>query len=103
MVDRKQAPPAPCVLGKRELTERVVTASGIKKRAVRPVIEALLQELGDALSRGDQVNLQPFGKAQQTARREQATSEVLEIRLRRPRPSRRPQESLRNPLAKAAE
>ncbi len=93
----------PRILGKRELTERVVTASGIKKRAVRPVIEALLQELGDALSRGDHVNLHPFGKARQTGRKDQASTEVLEIRLRRARPAGGRRESLGGPVHKAAE
>ena len=37
-------------MGKRELIDRVVTASGIKKKAAKPVVEAMLKELGCAVA-----------------------------------------------------
>ncbi len=70
-------------LGKRELIDRVVIASGIKKKAAKPVVEALLKELGDALSRGETLNLQPFGKANVKRRKEVEHAEIIEMRLRR--------------------
>ena len=70
-------------LGKRELIDRVVIASGIKKKAAKPVIEAMLKELGDACSRGETLNLQPFGKANVKRRKELENAEIIELRLRR--------------------
>lgn len=49
-------------LRKQELLAKVVTRSGIPKRNVKPVIEALLSVLGDALEEGRDVNLNPMGK-----------------------------------------
>ena len=70
-------------LGKRELIDRVVASSGIKKKAAKPVIEAMLKELGDVLSRGDNLNLHPFGKAIVKTRKSLANAEIVELRLRR--------------------
>ena len=83
--DTSQDTPAapPNILGKRELIERVVEASGIKKRAAKPVIEAVLKELGDAFSRGDTLNLQPFGKGIVKTHKTLENAEVIEVRLRR--------------------
>lgn len=77
-------------LGKRELIDRVVTASGIKKKAAKPVVEAMLRELGDALSRGDTLNLQPFGKGIVKTRKSLENAEVVELRLRRSRQAMAP-------------
>jgi len=71
------------VLGKRELVDRVVAASGIKKKAAKPVVEAMLKELGDALSREEALNLQPFGKASIKRNKDMPNAEVIELRLRR--------------------
>lgn len=78
--------PAPTVetaLGKRELIARVVTASGIRKKHAKPVVETMLKELGDALARGETLNLQPFGKANVKRHKELANADVIEVRLRR--------------------
>lgn len=65
------------------MIERVVAASGIKKRAAKPVIEAMLKELGDAFSRQETLNLQPFGKGIVKSRKVLENAEVVEVRLRR--------------------
>lgn len=91
------------VLGKRELIDRVVTASGIKKRAAKPVIEAVLMELGEAFSRGDTLNLQPFGKGITKNRKDLENAEVIEVRLRRSKTAVRASAQVRDPLAEAAE
>lgn len=92
------------ILGKRELVERVVSASGIKKRAAKPVIEAMLKELGDALSRGETLNLQPFGKGIVKTRKDLENAEVVELRLRRSKLALKAAETpASDPLAEAAE
>ena len=75
------------ILGKRELIDRVVEASGIKKKAAKPVVEAMLRELGDALSRGETLNLQPFGKGIVKTAKTLENAEVIEMRLRRSKQS----------------
>lgn len=92
------------VLGKRELLERVVIASGIKKRAAKPVVEAMLKELGDAFARGETVNLQPFGKGIVKSFKDLENAQVLELRLRRSKTAVRAAETgPKDPLAEAAE
>jgi nucleoid DNA-binding protein len=49
-------------LKKKELIDRVVDRLGFKKKDVKPVVEAVLQELGDAVGEGRALNLEPFGK-----------------------------------------
>ncbi|MCG6902002.1 MAG: HU family DNA-binding protein [Rhodobacter sp.] len=98
-------------MGKRELIDRVVAASGIKKKAAKPVVEAMLKELGDALSRGETLNLQPFGKGIVKTRKELDNAEIVELRLRRSKLALAAAEQTgdddtpdpRDPLAEAAE
>lgn len=95
-------------MGKRELIERVVIASGIKKKAAKPVVEAMLKELGDALARGETLNLQPFGKGIVKNRKDLENAEIIELRLRRSKIALRAAEASisatpRDPLAEAAE
>ncbi|MDJ0629030.1 MAG: HU family DNA-binding protein [Rhodobacter sp.] len=92
------------ILGKRELIDRVVTASGIKKSAAKPVIEAMLRELGEALSQGDTLNLQPLGKGIVKNRKDLENAEVIELRLRRSKLAIKAAAAPRpDPLAEAAE
>ncbi|MFT5744499.1 MAG: nucleoid DNA-binding protein [Paracoccaceae bacterium] len=57
---------APVVAGptvrKKELIDRVVLASGMKKKDVKPVVEATLAVLGQSLSNGEELIAHPFGK-----------------------------------------
>ncbi|PZQ99951.1 MAG: hypothetical protein DI533_04800 [Cereibacter sphaeroides] len=48
---------------KKELVERVVSASGAKKKQVKDIVEHTLKVLGDALAKGEELNIPPFGKA----------------------------------------
>ncbi|WP_212526049.1 HU family DNA-binding protein [Actibacterium sp. MT2.3-13A] len=76
--------PAPGpVLRKKDLIERVVTQSGLKKKDVRPVVEATLAVLGEALSQQERLNLPPFGKLTVNRRKALANGEVLNARVRR--------------------
>lgn len=70
-------------LRKKELIERVVKASGIKKKDAKPVIEAMLQVLGDALTAGEELVLPPFGKAKVNRQKDLAQGEMMIVKLRR--------------------
>lgn len=50
------------VMRKKELIDAVVAKSGMKKRDVKPIVETMLDVLGDALRDGRELNVQPLGK-----------------------------------------
>jgi len=70
-------------LRKKELVARVAGLSGAKRSAVRPIVEATLAALGDALSAGDELVLPPFGKLRVNRQRDLPTGAVMTLRLRR--------------------
>ena len=47
---------------KPALLDAVVARTNLKKRDVKPAVEAALAVIGDALANGEQVNLPPLGK-----------------------------------------
>ncbi|MDA7427589.1 HU family DNA-binding protein [Primorskyibacter aestuariivivens] len=49
-------------LKKQELLAEVVSKSGVAKRDAKPVVEAMLEIMGDALQDGRDLNLNPMGK-----------------------------------------
>lgn len=69
-------------LKKRELLERVVTRSGVKKRDAKLVVEAMLAVMGEALAEGEELNLPPFGKLKINRVKESANGRILNCKLR---------------------
>lgn len=56
------AMPAGIVVKKAELIDRAVEQSGLKKRDVKPSVEAAMAVLAEALIKGEELNLPPLGK-----------------------------------------
>lgn len=52
----------PYVLKKPDILNKVVARTNLKKRDVKPAVEAAMAVLGDALRAGTEVNLPPLGK-----------------------------------------
>ncbi|WP_457648805.1 HU family DNA-binding protein [Profundibacter sp.] len=77
----KPAVSAP-VLRKKELIERVVERSGVKKKDAKPTIEAMLAVLGEALAAGEELNLQPLGKVMVKKTKELANAKMMVCRIR---------------------
>lgn len=71
------------MLRKRDLVLRAAESSGVKKKDTRAVVEAVLAEIGAALSRGEGLILPPLGKAKINRQKETGGGEVLVLRLRR--------------------
>lgn len=91
---------APAVVTKKALFERVkAQASEVKGRDVRAVLDAVLQELGGALSAGETVKIPPMGVLKVQRRRDIPDGEIVVCRLRRRKASPTP----KDPLAEAAE
>lgn len=71
------------VLKKRDLIERVVTDTGLKRREVKAVTEAVLHAMGEAVGQGDGLVLEPFGKLRVARATDNGASRVLTCKLRR--------------------
>lgn len=63
--------------------EAVALRSGGKKGEVKPVLEAALAVLGEALARGEAVNLPGFGKSKIVKTKALADGMVLTLKLKR--------------------
>ncbi|MFK7937947.1 MAG: HU family DNA-binding protein [Roseovarius sp.] len=70
------------VLKKQELIEKVVQASGIKKKDAKPVVEAMLEVLGEALADGRELNLQPMGKVKLNRTKETPGARIIIAKIR---------------------
>jgi nucleoid DNA-binding protein len=70
-------------LKKKDLIDRVLKVTGGKKKAVRDIVEATLNVLGDALSKGEMLNLPPFGKAKVSRPSDAGSGKAMTVKLRR--------------------
>ncbi|WP_247743399.1 HU family DNA-binding protein [Shimia sp. R10_1] len=93
------------VLRKRELIEAVVMRSGVKKRDVKPAVEAALAILGETLAAGQGLNLPELGKLKIQNSKSVDDVQVVNLRLRRKLASTaaHDQESEKEGLAEPAE
>lgn len=66
----------------KTLIDRVSETSGAKKKDVKEIVEATLQALGDALSKGEDLNLPGFGRTRvaKTAERDGASHMTLKVK-----------------------
>lgn len=69
-------------LRKKELFDLVVERSGMKKKDVKPVVEAMLAVLGDALAEQREMDLQPLGKVKVQRGKELSDGRALVLKLR---------------------
>jgi len=88
------------VLKKKELIERVVAKSGIKKKDAKPVIESTLEVLGSAIASGEELNLQPFGKVKINREKEMSGAKIFVCKIRQ---TKQTPDSTDGPVANAAE
>ncbi|WP_241525836.1 HU family DNA-binding protein [Pseudophaeobacter leonis] len=71
-------------LNKKELIDEAVLRSGIQKKEAKPVVEALLAILGEAVASGRDLNLRPFGKLHLNRSVAKTNGTVHMCRLRQP-------------------
>ncbi|MGH1578010.1 HU family DNA-binding protein [Planktotalea sp.] len=69
-------------LKKKELIDTVTERSGIKKKDAKPVVEAMLAVLGQTLSEGREINLQPLGKVKINRTKEVQGGSVIIAKIR---------------------
>lgn len=70
-------------LKKKELFDLVVQRSGIKKPMAKASVEAALAVIGEAIARGEDLNLEPLGKMKVQKQKEANGGMVYTLRLRR--------------------
>lgn len=68
---------------RRDFVERVAARSGMRANQVRPVMDAVLNELAEALLNGESLNVDPLGRIQVNRRKDGGNADVLICRLRR--------------------
>lgn len=81
-----EAAPAPqpaTVVQKKDFVDRVIAATGAKKSEARPIIEATLEQLGEALSAGQTLAVPPLGRARVNLEKDLRGGDVITLRLRR--------------------
>ena len=71
---------------KKELIDAVVSRSGIKKKDAKPVVEAMLAVLGEALADSRELNLKPFGKVKVNRTKEVPNGKVIIAKVRQTKP-----------------
>lgn len=69
-------------LRKQDLITEVLRRCDVKKRDAKPVIEAMLAVLGDALAEGRGLNLEPMGKLRINRTEEKESRRVVICKLR---------------------
>lgn len=69
-------------LKKRELIDLAVARSGMKKRDIKPAVEAILAVLGETIASGRELNLQPLGKLRINRTEEKSNGRVIICKLR---------------------
>ncbi|AHD01227.1 integration host factor [Leisingera methylohalidivorans DSM 14336] len=71
-------------MNKKELVGLAVERSGVKKKDAKPVVEAVLALLGEAVAGGRELNLKPFGKLRINRSQERSNGKVFVCKLRQP-------------------
>ncbi|WP_432449739.1 HU family DNA-binding protein [Aliiroseovarius marinus] len=87
------------VVNKKLLLSRVAARTGLRPNKTREIVEAVLEELGAALSDGEKLKLPPLGTLMVNRQKDVANGEVIICKLRRKKKA----EDDQDPLAPAAE
>ncbi|WP_254919135.1 HU family DNA-binding protein [Oceanicola sp. 22II-s10i] len=69
-------------LKKRELIDRVVALSGVKKKDAKLVVEATLQVMGEVIAEGRDLNVKPLGKLKVNRIKQSNGGTVMNARIR---------------------
>jgi DNA-binding protein HU-alpha len=88
------------MMKKKDLMDRVVERSGMKKKDVKPAVEAALAVIGEALAAGEEMNIQPLGKIMVNREKDRPNGKVIICKVRQPKPPLAAQPS---PVVDAAE
>ena len=85
VVSTNEAADALPPMKKKELIEAVAAKVDLKKPDVKVAVEAALEVLGEALTKGQSVNIPPLGKLMIKNSKSGANATVVNLRLRQPK------------------
>ncbi|MEY8096377.1 HU family DNA-binding protein [Falsihalocynthiibacter sp. S25ZX9] len=68
---------------KNDLIDRIIAKNGMKRKDVKPLVETLLSVLGEAIGKGETLNLQPMGKLVIKKTKDMPNATVTVCRIRR--------------------
>jgi nucleoid DNA-binding protein len=74
--------PKAAQLKMKDLIERVVKATGGKKKGIKEIVEATLATLGDALAKGEAINLPGFGRAKVAHAEDKGAGKPMTIKMK---------------------
>jgi len=75
-------------LKKQELLQMVADRAELNKNKVKPVVEAMLEVLGEALAEGRELNLKPFGKVKINRQKDVGNARVTVAKIRQSKADR---------------
>ena len=78
---------------KPELIERVMAETGMKKKDVKPVVEAMLTVLARTLAGGEELTVPPLGKVMIKRMKDVANAKILTVKIRQPKGDNGPTKS----------
>lgn len=67
---------------KSDLIDKIVERSGMKKKTVKPIVEATLAVLGEVMKENQELNLEPFGKVKLNRVKETQNARISVLKLR---------------------
>jgi nucleoid DNA-binding protein len=67
----------------KSLVDRVSEATGGKKKGVKEIVEATLAAIGDALGKGEELNLPGFGRTRIARTAEKGGASMMTLKIRR--------------------
>ncbi|WP_147125174.1 HU family DNA-binding protein [Shimia ponticola] len=70
-------------LKKKDLIDQAVQRSGVKKAMAKAAIEAALAVMGEALERGEGLNIEPLGKVKIQRQKDVQGAKIITTRVRR--------------------
>lgn len=70
---------------KPELIERVMSETGMKRKDVKPVVEAMLTVLGRTLAAGEELTVPPLGKVMIKRVKDVANAKIMTVKIRQPK------------------
>ena len=82
VVDAPRSVIAGPVLRKKELIDLVVERASVKKKDAKPVVDAMLEILGEALADNRELNLAPMGKFKVSTEKALANGRVIRMKGR---------------------
>lgn len=69
-------------LKKQELIGKVMERADVRKKYAKPVVEAVIEILGEALAEGREMNLQPFGKLKVNRAKDTGNARIIVAKIR---------------------